>query len=86
MNHKVALITGASSGIGAELSKILARDKWNLILLARRGEILNKIKKTLIKDFNIKVEIYPCDINDTEKLQDVIQKAFKKFLHIDLVV
>lgn len=40
-----ALITGASSGIGYELARIMARDGYDLVLVARRREELEKIAK-----------------------------------------
>jgi short-subunit dehydrogenase len=46
---KTALITGASSGIGLELAKLFARDRMNLILVARSKESLEEISRELAK-------------------------------------
>ena len=48
---KVALITGASSGIGKELAKIHAQNKGDLILVARRKNKLQELKKELEEKF-----------------------------------
>ena len=52
------LITGASSGIGADLARVFAKNKHELILVARRKERLEKLKKEL----NTKVTIYDLDL------------------------
>lgn len=52
------LITGASSGIGADLARVLAKNKHELILVARRKDKLEKLKKEL----NTSVTIYTLDL------------------------
>ena len=54
----VALITGASSGIGRDMARYLASKKIDLILVARRQERLKELQKEL----NVHVEIVPLDL------------------------
>ena len=51
MSEKIALISGASSGFGLELSKILVNKGWKVIGLARRAEKLAQLKEELGDNF-----------------------------------
>jgi short-subunit dehydrogenase len=53
--NKYALITGATSGIGYEISRLFAKDSYNLVLVARSGERLQKITDELKQEFGIEV-------------------------------
>ena len=48
-NIRYTLITGASTGIGYELSKVFAKDKHNLILVSRNKTKLQAVKDELLK-------------------------------------
>ncbi|MFM9912724.1 MAG: SDR family NAD(P)-dependent oxidoreductase [Methylophilaceae bacterium] len=61
MNY--TLITGASSGIGLELAKIMARNQHNLILVARREDILQALKTQLQSEFKVNIEIRAMDLS-----------------------
>lgn len=58
-----ALVTGATSGIGYELARCLARDGYNLILIARNELTLNEIKKSFEQEFKVSVKILPRDLS-----------------------
>jgi short-subunit dehydrogenase len=62
-NPGVALITGASSGIGAEFAKQLAAQGFNLILVARRRELLEKLASTLHSQHGITAEVIAADLS-----------------------
>jgi len=67
------LITGASSGIGEELSRLYAKENNELILLARREERLKKLKEELSSHVK-SVDIVVADVTEFEKLQEKIEK------------
>jgi len=71
--NKLALITGASNGIGYELSKIFARNGYDLILVARGEDKLEKTKSSLA-EYNTNVTTYPADLS---KFDDIT--ALKKW-------
>jgi short-subunit dehydrogenase len=56
------LITGASSGIGLEMAKLLAQKNYNLLLVARNEVKLVKLQHELKNKFNVEVEYFLCDL------------------------
>ncbi|MGA7048842.1 MAG: SDR family NAD(P)-dependent oxidoreductase [Candidatus Sulfotelmatobacter sp.] len=56
------LITSASGGIGYELVKLFARDRYNLVLVARSGEKLNQVAAELKGTFGVAVKTIVLDL------------------------
>ena len=69
---KVVVITGASSGIGRQLSTDLALHGAKLALIARRKEKLEETQRLL---GNAESNIYICDVSDADKVQKTIVKS-----------
>ena len=75
--NKIALITGASSGIGKELARIHAKNNGDLILVARRLHLLQSLKEELEATFSIQVLVFEFDLtqgNAGSKLVDLIKE------------
>lgn len=85
---KYALITGASSGLGAEYARQLAQKKcWNLTLLARREDRLNELKQQILNvSPEINVICYPCDLTDRVKRSELALQLRNKNLQCDLLI
>ncbi len=73
-----AVITGASSGIGAEFAKQLSKQGYRLILIARREKRLQKLAAQL----QTECEIIPADLTDREQCRHVFEAIRQKQIHI----
>jgi short-subunit dehydrogenase len=67
---KRAIITGASSGIGAALARELSKRGWSLALLARRGDLLDQLKLELRESCSL-----VCDVTDLAAVRDAVLKG-----------
>ncbi|HVW95156.1 MAG TPA: SDR family NAD(P)-dependent oxidoreductase, partial [Mucilaginibacter sp.] len=68
---KIALITGATAGIGEACAHVFARERYDLILTGRRADRLETLSKQLIAEYNVHVKTLVFDVRDRE---DVISK------------
>ena len=84
MKNQVALITGASSGIGKATAQVLARQGVKLILLARRESLLNQLK-TELSEFS-ECHTIACDINDHPQLLKAFEQLPEPFKQIDILI
>jgi len=85
LKDKVALITGASSGIGKETAKLFAKEGALVILTARHLDKLIQVQKEIEKN-NGCAESYSIDITNREQIKDTIEKIIKKHNKIDILV
>jgi short-subunit dehydrogenase len=84
-SEKIALITGASSGIGMEISKLLAKKGFRVILTARNKERLNQLAQEIIHDGG-KAQTYPADLCVLEDRERLVQSTQADFGRIDLLI
>jgi|SRR3989344_3049549 len=86
MSQKIALITGASSGIGRATATRLAQAKYNLILLDVAEAPLKEVAQNLAKKFKIKVLSEALDVRDRARINTVIDSLPKPWQKIDVLV
>ena len=85
VNGKVALITGASSGIGLAVAHKLADAGAHVILVARTQETLEQVKAE-IEARGGKASVFPCDLNDMDSIDAVSQQILASVDHIDILI
>ena len=84
---KTILITGASSGLGAEMARQFADLGYDLALCARRPERLEELKaEILAKHPGRRVEIRSLDVNDHDQVFEVFHAFHADFGHLDRIV
>ena len=85
LKGRVAVITGASSGLGKGMAKAFAKQGADLVILARRIERLEELKEELEKE-NVKVLPIKCDVTKTEEINKAAELAEKEFGKVDILV
>lgn len=86
LKGQVAVVSGASSGLGQQMALALARQGANLIILARRYERLEDFKPKLEKAGAKKVVPIKCDVTSTEDIEKAAEKAEKEFGKVDILL
>ena len=75
MGRPVALVTGASSGIGTEFARLLAERGHDLVLVARDKDRLEQLGKELEAAHGAQCEVLPADLTDATQLAAVEQRV-----------
>jgi len=81
-----ALITGATAGIGAAYTKLLAKNGFDLVLVARDLPRLNQFAKQLKLDYQIKVELIKADLTKPAQLSKVEKRLKNKSKPITVLI
>jgi short-subunit dehydrogenase len=82
----VALITGASGGIGLELARLCARGGHDLILVARNQGKLEEIAKYLSGMYQTRVELIAADLDDAEAPAAIVDAAARRGMVVDVLI
>jgi short-subunit dehydrogenase len=85
LNNKTVLLTGASSGIGYSLAKLLPKENCSLALLSRRENILNDLVNE-IKINGAQVRAYKCDVGNIDEVRNSFKQVKKDFGKIDIAI
>lgn len=83
--NKYALITGASSGIGYELAKLFAKDKYNLVIVGRNQEDLDQ-RASEFKENGIEVISIVKDLFNRESAFQIYEEVKSRGINIDVLV
>ncbi len=86
LTGRVAVVTGASAGLGLQMAKAFANQGANLVLLARRQNLLEENAKAIEAEYGVKVLPFACDITDTEKVKAAVAATMKTFGRVDILM
>lgn len=87
LTHRCALVTGASSGLGAEFARQLAPRCRTLALVARRADRLKELADELCGRFpELDVLVFPADLSDEAQRQSLVRRLREEAVHPDLLV
>lgn len=86
LKKNVAVVSGASSGLGVQIATAFARQGANLAILARRFERLEEFAKKLEKEYKVKVLPIKCDVTDTESINAAAEAVEKEYGKCDILL
>jgi len=83
---KIALITGATSGIGEACAHLFARENYNLILTGRRLDRLEKLAKKLNTKYNTEIAVSSFDVRDREQVLSNLDGLPAKWKKVNVLI
>jgi NAD(P)-dependent dehydrogenase (short-subunit alcohol dehydrogenase family) len=85
LRGQVALVTGATRGIGLAIARALAAEGCNLILTARDEKQLNPVSREL-RSTRIRVLAHPCDVRDPHSIDALFRSLRREFPRLDILI
>ena len=86
LTGKIAVVTGASSGLGIQMATAFAKQGANLVVLARRFERLEELANKLSNEYNVRVLPIKCDVTSSEEIDAAAAKAEAEFGRVDILL
>ncbi len=86
LKGQVAVVTGASAGLGLQMAKAFANQGANLVLLARRQNLLEENARAISQEYGVEVLPIVCDITVTEQVQNAVKKTMEHFGRVDILL
>jgi 3-hydroxy acid dehydrogenase/malonic semialdehyde reductase len=83
---KIALITGATSGIGEACAHLFAREKYNLVLTGRRLDRLEKLAKKLNTKYNVEVAVSQFDVQNRSEVTENLEGLPAKWKKVNVLI
>lgn len=86
LTGQVAVVTGASAGLGLQMARAFASQGANLVLLARRKTLLEQNAKDISAEFGVEVLPIECDITKTELVVNAVERTMERFGRVDILM
>jgi hypothetical protein len=85
-SSRTALITGATSGIGYELTKLFAQNGFDLAIVARDTLRLDKISDELRRNADVTVTVIPKDLSEPTAAEEIYRELQSRGIEVDVLV
>ena len=86
LKDQVAIVTGASGGLGVQMAKALANQGCNIAVFARRQQQIDEVAAEIANEFGVKTLAVRCDITDTEMVDAAVDQVLAEFGRIDILI
>jgi short-subunit dehydrogenase len=86
LKGRTALVTGASSGLGVDFARELARRGSNLVLVARRKDALEGVAKEMRDSYGIEVRVRPADLSDAPSRERLYRELEAEGSDVDILL
>ena len=83
---KTVLVTGGARGIGAEITKIFARNGYTVLLNYFKSEDQAKALQQILRDENCDVHLFQCDVTKEDQVKEMFERISKLFHRLDVLV
>ncbi|NMC42386.1 MAG: SDR family NAD(P)-dependent oxidoreductase [candidate division Zixibacteria bacterium] len=86
LKDTIALVTGASSGIGRACAEVLAREGADLLICARREDRVKKLAKELTDRYGVEIHAFALDVRNQKEVEKTLTALPEKWKAIDILV
>ncbi|MGB9963556.1 SDR family oxidoreductase [Halobacterium hubeiense] len=86
LDGDVAIVTGASSGIGEATVRVLAREGADVVLAARRRERLESVADDVAAEHGVETHVVPTDVTDETEVRSLVAATVEEFGGLDVLV
>lgn len=86
LSGQVAIVTGASGGLGVQMAKALASQGANIVVMARRQQQIDEVAADIAEEFGVETLAIRCDITDTENVDAAVAQVLERFGRIDVLI
>ena len=86
LKGQVAIVTGCSTGLGVQMAKALANQGANIVVVARRQNLIEEVAAEITKEFGVETLPLRCDITDTDNVNAMVDAVMARFGRIDILI
>ena len=86
LKGQVAIVTGCSTGLGVQMAKALANQGANIVVVARRQNMIDEVAKEIAAAYGVETLPIRCDITDTDAVNAMVDQVVAKFGRVNILI